>query len=310
MAKTHAAALALKTAVRSFWNTFNAIDDLFGGVVSERTSTQKTDTLARLGAAPFPQQWTGDREYKTAVELSYTVQNLPYEVSIRIDKEFIKYQQWDEIANLGANAGMKARVHRQKLHSTDLIDGNSTAGDDGQFFFDTDHKDPGAEYQTNQTNDLTAVIVDADVPTDLEFAVAVRAMKQKFFEFFDDQGDPWPVPGGNTPSNYVLMVPPLYMSVANRVLKASDLTGPVGNDLQGGFEIRVNQFLTAPTTTGLIYMLYTGNTHKALMLQRVADLRFQTREDEVSGDMLLEGDWWGRTAYGNWREAILYTFTQ
>ena len=110
MPTTQGIELAKATAVQSFWNSFIAYMDPFAGLVYERPSTQKTDVYARLGSAPFPREWKGDRDYKPAKEYSHEVTNVPYEVSVRIDKELIKYQQWDEIGNLSANAGMKLRT--------------------------------------------------------------------------------------------------------------------------------------------------------------------------------------------------------
>lgn len=307
MPLTSGSSLVLKTAEQSFWNTFHAIPDPFEGLVFRRQSTQLTDTYARLGAAPMPTAWDGDRDAKAVPELTFTVTNQPYDSTVKIDKELVQFQQWDEVGTLTSNQGMKARAHQTSLLTTLLYAGTSTVGDDGQFFFDTDHADPGAAYTTSQDNDLTTDIVDEADPTDLEFAAALRACFNSVHGFKDSEGDPH-VPQDDNPANFIVMVPAEYRAVARRVQMADSLSGPVANDLRGTFTTRFNPFM-ADATSSAFWFFYAGSTHKPTIVQESGSLRTQMEEDFHSGNFYYSASWWGAAAYGQWRSAVAYTFT-
>jgi len=306
-----ASAMLLKTATRSFWNTYYSIPDPFEGLVDVQQSTQETDTRAFFGSAPMPEEWQSSDNVKTVPEYSYTATNTPFKSAVRVDKKTIKFQQWDEVGKVVANLGEKARAHKTKLLSDMLNNGATTLGADGQYFFDTDHAWSKSEYTTSQDNDLTANI-NPLAPTDLEMATAIRAMTDALFGFKDDRGDPM-FPPSDDPANLVIMVPPLYRSMALRVLKADSLTGPLGNDLKGTYSVRVNPFLTTPSTTGAFYLLYAGSSHKPLILQEAGALEFGNNlmgdEYRSTGNAVFDASWWGKTVYGQHFTAVSYIFT-
>lgn len=305
MATTQGLELLKKTAEQSFWNRYTAEPDVWNGLIAERESTQETDTYARFGAAPMPEEMIGDLEYKAANEYSYSVTNKRYRAGLRIGKKTLKFQQWDEVANLVGNLGAKARLHPQKLATTLIEAGFATACEDGQFFFDTDHADPGAEYTTSQDNDLTSAAATGTAPTDLEAAVGIRACIDAFYGFKDDRGDPFTLePAG--PDNLVVMVPPTYATIFRRVLKASDLTGPVGNDLMGDFELRVNRRLA---NADRFFAFIKSSAHKPIIKQQAGGVELYDHFDQTSGDYFFGVEWWGDLDYGNWRTAVGYIYT-
>lgn len=304
--------LVQRTAIRSFWNGFGMYDDPLDGLIYSRPSTQKTDTYTRLGAPHFPNEWKGDRDYQSQPEYSYSLTNKAYEASIRINKELVKFEQWDEIMRVAREAGMKARAHRTKLHTADLDAGESTTGDDGQFFFDTDHADPGARYTTSQDNDLTANITDPDVPTDTEMRDAIQACFNALRGFKDDQGDPFSAFGDDNAENFVLLAPTNIAEKCYQLQTVDTLdtgSGTVGNPVRNRFRTKVNRFMATSTTNVVFYFCYRGSEHKPLVEQIVSEVDQDTRIDPSTGDMLIELDWWGRTGYGQWRTAVRYEFT-
>lgn len=302
---TYGSELLQATAVESFWNSYFTLPDPFDGLVYSRPSTQATDTYTRLGAAPMPREWSGDRQAKVANEYSFDIANKPYESSVKVGKKLIKFEQWAEVANLIGNQGSKARAHKTKLFSTLIEAGTAAVCEDGQFFFDTDHSDSGAEYTDSQNNDLTIDIVAQAAPTDLEFAKAMRLLLDQMWTFKDDRGDP-AVPTDDNAANYILMIPTNYRSVARRVAIADSLTGPIGNDLKGTFTWRANPFLT---NTDRMYLFYAGSNHKPIVLQEAGGLEFDDDLEKKSGDITYSTTWWGRAQYGQWRTACAYVFT-
>lgn len=309
MAKAYGDELLKKTAEQSFWNSFLTISDPFDGLVFRKTSTQATDTYARLGAAPMPEEWVGDAHVKDANEYDYSVTNKAWKSAVRIDKKLIKYQQWDEIANLVANLGAKARAHQVKKLSDQLELGFTTTGDDGQNFFDTDHADPGAEYTTDQDNDLTADITTPADPTAANVQTAIRAIIDAFYGFKDDRGDPFDL-GELDQNNLVIMIPPTYFSVFRQVMTTDTISAAGDNDLMGHFQIRVNRFLT---NTDRFYAMVNHVNHKPLILQESGGLVLENNmgsdDHQMTGDVIYSAHWWGETAFGQWRTAVGYVYT-
>lgn len=301
MALTYGSALQKATAERSFWSEVEATADPFMGLVDKRVTTQKTATLARLGAPPMPSAWVGDRNAKDVNEYSFDVTNVPYDATVIVDKELVIYQQWDEIGSMLANLGRKAVEHRAKLHSSLIELGISTVGDDGQNFFDTDHVDPGAEYTTSQDNDLTsATPSDPSVLTDLETLALLRTMFNALYGFKDDRGDPV-APANSAPSDFVVMHNSLQRGAMLSVANNAQLTGPIGNELAGTFTPVYNPYLTLDDT---LYLFYAGGPQKPVIEQVSQELTLTDYLNPFTGNTHYSASWHGASAYGQWRTAV------
>jgi len=310
---TAGTALLLKTAQASFWNSYFAYSDPFEGIVYNKASSQATDTYARLGAAPMPEEWVGDGNVKAAPEFSYTLGNKFWKAGVRIDKSLIRFQQWDEIANLTGNLGTKARAHMTKRLTTYLEGAHATTGADGQLFFDTDHTWPGAEYTTVWDNDLTANATAASLVTLAELQTAIKACVAKLFSVYDDRGDP-EFPAELNPADLVVMYPSQYINVVHQLLTVDSITNPGDNDLKGRFTPRLNQFMTAATDTlGLIFVFLKGTPRYPLVLQTNGDVSFGDNlmgdEYRSSGNAVFDAAWVGEAGPGDHGKAVRYAFT-
>jgi hypothetical protein len=271
------------------------------GLVDKRTTSQKTATLARLGAPPMPSAWVGDRNAKDVNEYSFDVTNVPYDATVIVDKELVIYEQWGEIALMLGNLGRKAVEHRAKLHSATIEAGISTVGDDGLNFFHTAHLDPGAENTTGQDNDLTsAAPSDPSAITDLEGIALLRSMNNALFGFKDDRGDPF-TPANPTAGNMIVMHNSLQRAVINQLSNNSQLTGPIGNELAGTFTPVFNPYLTLDDT---LYLFYAGSSHKPVIEQVAQELRFDDYLNPFTGNVHYSASWHGASTYGQWRTAV------
>lgn len=299
--------LQKKNAERSFWNGYYSIPDPWEGLVFETESTQKTGTYAWLGAAPMPVEWVGDRKPKDANEYSYDVTDKNWDATISVDKDLIEYEQWDEVGRLVANLGMKVRAHRSKRLSTILEAGFSTVCEDGQYYFDTDHLDAGAEYTTTQDNDLTSAAATGTQPTAAEAATGIRSCFNAVYGFKDDRGDPMcPNEEIGNPANFIVMVPSAYLTVFRQVLVANTLSAAGDNDLKGTFTLRHNPFLTS---SAIFYFFYRHPTHKPFGTRIKRGTMLEDNINSKSGNTDYSGGWKGECFYGQWRTAIGYTYT-
>lgn len=305
MARSANASLLLKTAEASFWNTLTGVPDPFMGIVNERTTTQKTDTFSRFGAAPMPEEWVGDRKVQPLPELNFSVTSRGYESTVELDKDVVKFDQLDEVARVASDMARKAGALIPSLCTSLLTNGFATAGDDGQFFFDTDHVDPGAKYATNQDNDLTAAITLATAPTAANMATAIRACVNALVGFKDDRGEPWESIV-DAPGNFLVLVPPSFYTVTRQVLVAQTIAAAGDNDLQGRFTLRFNQWTA---DTAVFYVFYSASNHKPIIKTQAGGIEFDSMINDDTGGLKMMSSWWGTVDYGQWRTAVGYTFT-
>lgn len=302
---TYGSELLKRTVTASFWQAVFGTPTPYDGLFWQRETDQETERYAYLGAPDMPSEWVGDRTFKALPEQGTSLKNTFWDSSIAVDKRHVEFEQLDSVASASRQLGAKAMAHRHKLLSTLAANGSTaTTTVDRQAFFDTDHTDPGASYTTSQDNDLTAAAATNTQPTQLEAAAALRSCFDALLGYKDGAGDPLAV--SLDPSNIVVVVPPVYFSVFNHVLTADSLTGPVGNDLQGRFTLRVDQF---SSSAAAFHFYYTGSVHRAYILQVKSGIRLVDSIDPSSGNYLYSAFWVGQVGYGEWRTAILFTFT-
>ncbi len=303
--------LVRATAQTAFWQNFEPYPDIMDGIVMQTSSDSDQEIYPWLAYAPGVKEMVGSRTRQPVPALDWTIKNLKWENTVPIAYELRRFNRINAISSLVANLGAKARAYPNERMTFRLNNGFQTACYDTQFFFDTDHSDPGADYTTSQDNDLGANIGDPLVPSDIEFATGVRACINALHGFKDGAGDPV-VPGPNP--RLILHCPAAYLSLAHRVMRADSLTGPVGNDLQGRFEVVHNPWMeVVDGTNGQFYVFNASGARKPFIYQ-VADP--VTLEDDMDGDSEFNtkevafGSFsFGEVHYGDWRYACRYEFT-
>jgi len=209
--------------------------DLLAMVVD---STTDTESYNWLGTVPKMREWISERQLSGLSSHNYSIQNKNYEASLEVDRNTIeddKYQLIRPRINQLANEAVR---YQEELAINQLINGLTLLCYDGQFFFDTDHVDPGATYQTNQSNKLTGSgVTIAAFRTDYEVARAAM------MNFKDGQGRPMKI----TPTH--VMVPPALEGVARQILNsefynAGSVAASVSNVWKGTAELVVEPLLS------------------------------------------------------------------
>lgn len=300
--------LLQRTVQDSFWNSFfyNYSDPL-DSLYAYRPSTAIKDTMAWLSDPPMPGEWIGDTNYDVLNEYSMSIINKFWRSAIPFAKEHVKFEQLSEAQTAAQRLAQKARMHMTYLLSNLLNNGAATACYDGQNYFDTDHADPGAPYQTSQSNDLTSNITTVTAPTDLEMYAAIAGMQTAHRGFRDSQGDPIVVGDDH---DFVLVVPPMYTNIARQIKNNDLLTGSVSNDLKGTFELRTLQFLTAPTSSaGAMYLFDRKKVRKGLIIQVANSVELDDEDIKSTGQRNYYATWVGREAYADWRAVVSHIFT-
>lgn len=302
------------TARAAFWQGWDSFPSLTDNITYTFDSNSDQETYAWLSYAPEVREMTGTRVAQPVPEITFTLKNKVWESTTRIPYMTWKFNKNGAIAQLSMEMGKKARAHRDKLISANLIDvGDATACYDTQFFFDTDHTDPGAAYKTSQDNDLTYAAATGTAPTDVELASAIAKAISQLMSFKDGAGDPVTY-GAVTPGNIEV-----HSSVGSggdqsallyKVAFAEYLTSGNSNPVRNMFTPVFNPYLTAAQE---IFVFNTGTNRKPFILQ-VADP--VVMEDDFGGDNEFNtkdrtiGSFGSYNAtYGDWRSAVLVTFT-
>lgn len=167
-----------------FLQGMRAYTPIRSAFTSEPPSTGAFETYADMGALPWPRQVTGQpagtaTDERTgaqvagglseggpvqmigANEVAMVLYNDGFEITVGIYHDAINDNRVGNLENWARSAG--ARFEQFKDYQCfDALNsgGASTYGlcYDGQFFFDTDHADKGAEYTTNQSNALSTAL--------------------------------------------------------------------------------------------------------------------------------------------------------
>lgn len=283
----------------------------------DNTSDGAFETYVALGASPWPvgnagktgsagtdadtgAQITGRMNSGRQItvvgteEQAIKVVNLDWEIAIGVTHNAINDDRTNELTDWARSAGQNFQKHMDYLAFQMLETGDvGTYGlcYDGQYFFDSDHKDPGAEYQTNQDNDF-----DSSLSLDNFTTVKIACAK-----FLDSRGQP----AGLT--HDLLVVPVDLEYTAAQIcqnMEAYDTASREKNPYAG-----VMKYIVAPgawLASTAWFLVATGEVQKPVGMQMRQQPELTQWDDENAGDGGVRYyKWHARYApyYGDWRLA-------
>lgn len=300
------------TARDAFWTAYRDTPFMFDGILHGTTSDSDQEIYPWLGSAPSPQEMIGSRQRKAVPAFDWTIVNKLWESTITVPYKLRRFGKISAVSNLIADLGRKARLWPTQLSSDLIRDGHTTLCYDGQNFYDVDHTDPGARYQTNQDNDLQSSASDTAAPTDIEFKNAVQAVIGALFGFKDNEGDPfWPA-DSVAGLDLAILVPTDYIEVAEAVASVELLTGSVSNPVKGKFSVLPNPYFALAGTTPVIFGFCRSHPQKAVISQVADDLElsdsmggdneFNTKDVDFGTFQL------SNVGYGQWRTTVRCEF--
>lgn len=301
-----------------------------GQIARVVSTTRKTETFPLLGQVADLTQWVDERPEDDIYEDSISVTPLHFAGGLPIHRDTFDDDQVSGYAGKIMELSQRAAMFPTKrLLGTGIDAGysNSTFGlaYDGQFFFDTDHADPGpATYTTNQDNDLTGAAATGTIPTVAEAHVALDACETAFGGFKDSKGEPWHADLSTMDvgaTDYTIVAPPalkapLVRAIRDRTGSDQVLMAGVGTDYVsriGGYTLIMNQH----TANADRMQMFRGNG--AFFLLQRAQARFQQVTGQGSGEVSYEAynrlfDYYGvdlrlEIAYRQWRDVVSYIWT-
>lgn len=299
--------LALEQARGQGW--IDAVSALF-------QSDQESETYKWLGMSPVMREWVGGRNPKGFRENGITITNLHYEATIEVMVREMRRDKTGQVMRRIQELAQRTEAHWASLLTTLIINGESTACYDGQFYFDTDHSEGSSGTQSNDISvDVSAlpVTVATGTPTDPSAGQMVHAILEgveQIYSFLDDQGEPM----NELASSFLVMVPvPLY-HVGLHAATSAMIDNGESNIIPGaGLDVRIvpNARLT---WTDSFAVFRTDGSAAPLIRQEEApvDLKVQAEgsAEEFENDRHLYGvDAWRNVGYGFWQHACLVTMT-
>jgi len=164
----------------------------------------KNIDVVDLGAAPMPKLSGAGITIQDFIEKTLQIEPKDWDITVFITHNAIKDDQTGTLENRVRSAGQQFNKHMDKLVFQALNAGDANTYGlcyDGQFFFDNDHVDKGAQYQTVQVNKSALALT-------LDNFETVRVAT---WNFLDDQGEVV----GYVPN--LLVVPPAYEREAAQI---------------------------------------------------------------------------------------------
>lgn len=309
-------ALGSRAIIGEFYNRLSQEEGIpwINGTSMFFPSDQASETYEQLGQVPTMEEWVGGREAKVLKLLgNLTIINKHYQSTLQVLLSEIRRDKTGQVQVRLNDQVRRAQAHWALLLTDLMKTGQTVAGQDGQFFFDTDHTE--GDNTTNQDNDLTTNITVAASPTAVEMETAIFNMISVILGFLDDQNQPM----NEDATEFTVMVRQNMMAAATAAIKATTITDSSGSKTNvlaalGKFKIdlAINPRLTA---TDEFYVYRTdGNGTKAFIRQEETPLTVarlaEGSDEEFKNKRHLYGiDTWRNVGFGMWQHACLQTFT-
>ena len=269
-------------------------------------SSQESETYRWLGMVPQVREWVGGRRVRPLRAQGITLVNKTWESTIRVDAD---EQRRDKTGQLMVRINELARrvaTHPNKLLTTLILGAETTAGYDGQYFFDTDHSegDSGA-----QSNDLTYDAATPTAPTDTEMYEAIVKGIGQVMGFKDDQGEPM----NEAAREFLVMVPMSFLS-ATLIALASQTVDASSNPLAAGEPFRVTWVANPRLTwTDRFAIFRSDGSTRPFIFQEELPVQIQVLAEGSELEVNENQHQYGVKAIheagsGFWQDACLITF--
>jgi len=251
--------------------------------------------LVDLGGAPNPMRDIDKPQIQRLIERSKEVKPVSWSAKVAASHEELQDDQTGMLLNRAMQTGMNFEKHIEELVFTYLNGGDtSTYGlcYDGQEFFDSDHKDKGADYNTDQDNEYDLALSPDNFETVRTAAHLFRDDRGKFV---------------NLNHNLLIVPPALEREAANICNNPFD--SGTANRAINPYAGRVNYIVT-PYFDSTAWVLTAENEiYKPMLvvMREQPNLQSSWFDPDQPRGGLYEWKFYGRyeVYFGDWRLAIM-----
>ncbi len=270
-------------------------------------SNQESETYRWLGMVPQVREWVGGRKVRPLRSQGLTIVNKTWEATVRVDADEQRRDKTGQIMVRINELARRVATHPNKLLTTLMVNGEATAGYDGQYFFDTDHSEGDSG---TQSNDITHEASTPAAPTDEEMYEAIVNGIAQIMGFRDDQGEPL----NEAAREFLVMVPMSFLS-ATLIALASETVQASSNPLAAGEPFRVTWVANPRLTwTDRFAIFRSDGSTRPFIFQEELPVQIQVLAEGSELEVNENQHQYGVKAiheagYGYWQDACLVTFT-
>ena len=265
---------------------WGATEPKLEGLSTRVPSTTRTNTYGWMARLLKMRKWDGPRLLQNLNTHAYTLENEPYELTVKVPARDIRDDQLGVYNPLFDELGRQSKKWPDQVLKTVLQGGTTNLGFDGVAFFASTHPlNPAG----NQANNFTGTALSAT-----NFGVVRAAMAS----FTGEDGEPLGVNGN------VLVVPPALEDLANTIVTAEFGASGASNVQRGQARVVVVPELANQATTW--YLFDDNHAIKALVwqLRQAPNLVSKTKVDDdnvfFDGEFIWGVDGEGVGGYGPW----------
>lgn len=288
----------------------------FGQIANTFTSDQASEEYAWLDSTPALREWVGGRHAHKFIENSLTISNKDFESTIEVLVKDMRRDKYDMLEARVNQLVSRAMTHPASILSTLIINGESTACYDDQFFFDTDHSEGDSGTISNDISiDISALPAEnhgtTTNPSVEELQLVIAQGVDTMMAFKDSAGEPI----NEDASDFVVMVPATFrlksmqaMQTPQQITASQTALAPLG-----GMNISVvaNPRLT---WTEQLAIFRRDTFIKPFIFQKETAVNVASKaegsEFEFDNKAHQYGvDYSGNVGYGMWQYACLITMT-
>lgn len=268
-----------------------------------------------LGQAPVPREFIGPRQAKELSQYGYDITNKRWEASIKIPLLDWQLDKTNQIMVRVDDMATRFDMHRARLLSTLMVNGEATTCYDGQYYFDTDHAESGAAQSNDLSVDVSALPTSTHgsttAPAPAEMTHCIMQATQAILGFKDDQSEPV----NENARAFDVIVPASLWLAASVAVGAKTLASGEDNVVaigqMDGFRFNVHANARLTWTDRFAVFRRDGQT-KPFIFQSDGgvktkllgpDSEYATLNDEV----LFTADAINAAGYGDWKHACLVT---
>jgi len=311
--------LSSRAIIGSFYRALaqNAGAGWIGDTSMLFNSDQESETYKWLGQSPVMREWIGGRNAKGFTENGITIVNKKYEATLEVPVDWLRRDKTGQLMVRINEMARRTNAHYASLLSTLILNGESTACYDGQYFFDTDHSEGSSGTQSNDLSiDISALAASVHgattYPSTEEAVQCIQQAIAAIVGFKDDQGEPM----NEDASSFLVMCPTTFAPVMQTAVSVGFLTSGMNNPLAGsGYSVRVaaNARLNS-SWTAKFAVFRTDSDVKPFIRQEEEGVTISAiaegSELEFNDDVHHYGVKALRNVgYGYWQDACLVTMT-
>jgi phage major head subunit gpT-like protein len=271
-------------------------------------SNQEVENYAWLGQVPKMREWIGGRQPKGLRENTFSITNKDHEATLEVLVKDLRRDKFGQIKVRIAELSRRALSYPASLITTLIINGESTACYDQQYFFDTDHSEGDSG---SQNNDLTFAAATGTTPTNAEMRDAIMQSVKAIIGFKDDQGEPM----NEGASKFEVMVPIDLWPQATAAVTLPVVDANVTNIIPALKDVEISVTPNARLTDAAKFFTFRNDAEtKPFILQEelplnVAAVAEGSQLEFTDRKHWYGVDWAGNVGYGFWQHGALTTFT-